>query len=52
MVVITGMGHAMRRGAGADLEKEAGLQTRIIMPVVDGMLQSIDEEDADYFVSE
>jgi uncharacterized iron-regulated protein len=50
MVVIAGVGHAMRRAVADDLGKGPGLTTRIIIPVVDGLFDTINRDDADYFV--
>jgi uncharacterized iron-regulated protein len=50
MVIITGVGHAMRRAVADDLISRQGLSTRIIVPVTDGLFDRIDRDDADYFV--
>ncbi len=50
LVVITGIGHAMRRAVADDLGKTAGVATRVIIPVTEGLLGRINRDDADYFV--
>lgn len=50
MVVITGVGHAMRRAVADDLGKGLGLTTRVIIPVTEGLFDRINRDDADYFV--
>jgi uncharacterized iron-regulated protein len=47
MVVITGVGHAMRRALATELAP--GLGSRVVLPLTDGELPvGIDAEDADY----
>ena len=50
MVVITGVGHAMRRAVADELGRDAALTTRIIIPVMEGLFDRINRDDADYFV--
>jgi uncharacterized iron-regulated protein len=52
MVVITGVGHAIRRGIAAALDPELAARTRIIVPDVDGLFTQLDEQDVDYIVTE
>jgi len=49
MVVIAGVGHAMRRAVPAAVAAE-GLSTRIVIPKVEGLYEELDGEDMDYFV--
>lgn len=50
MVVIAGVGHAMRRAVPAAVALE-GLTLRIVIPQVDGLYDELDRDDMDYFVS-
>lgn len=50
MVVIAGVGHAMRRAVPAALTRE-GLSLRIVIPKVDGLYEELDSDDMDYFVT-
>jgi len=50
MVVIAGVGHAMRRAVPAALAAE-GLTLRIVIPQVDGLYDELKRDDMDYFVS-
>ena len=50
MVVITGMGHAIRRGMAAELEKEFRLRAKIIIPATEDTFDMLEHDDADYFV--
>lgn len=50
MVVITGIGHAMRRAVADELDKQPGLKTAVVIPVVEGLFDQISRDDADYFV--
>lgn len=49
MVVIAGVGHAMRRAVPAAVA-HAGLSTRIVVPQVDGLYEELDGDDMDYYV--
>jgi uncharacterized iron-regulated protein len=51
MVVIAGVGHAMRRAVPVAVAA-AGLSTRIILPHVEGLYEELDGDDMDYFVEE
>lgn len=48
MVVIAGVGHAMRRAVPAGL---GGLSTRIVIPQVEGLYEELEGDDMDYFVT-
>lgn len=50
MVVIAGVGHAMRRAVPAEAARE-GLTTRIVLPHVDGLDDALDRGDMDYYVT-
>lgn len=50
MVVIAGVGHAMRRAVPSSVAKE-GLMLRIVIPQVDGLYDELNRGDMDYFVS-
>jgi len=50
MVVIAGVGHAMRRAVPAALSG-SGLSTRIVIPQVEGLYEELDGDDMDYFVT-
>jgi uncharacterized iron-regulated protein len=50
MVVIAGVGHAMRRAVPSAVAKE-GLMLRIVIPKVEGLYAELDSDDMDYFVS-
>ena len=53
MVVITGIGHAMKRGVAGLVARQSGLPCRVIIPVSsEALLDSIDEDEADWFVVE
>jgi hypothetical protein len=51
MVVIAGVGHAMRRAVPATIAAE-GLSTRIVIPRVEGLYEELDGDDMDYFVEQ
>jgi len=51
MVVIAGVGHAMRRAVPAAVAAE-GLSTKIVIPRVEGLYDELDGDDMDYFVEE
>jgi hypothetical protein len=50
MVVIAGVGHAMRRAVPSAVAQE-GLSLRIVIPQVDGLYDELNSDDMDYFVS-
>jgi uncharacterized iron-regulated protein len=50
MVVIAGVGHAMRRAVPSAVAA-AGLSTRIVIPKVEGLYSELDGDDMDYFVT-
>ncbi len=50
MVVIAGVGHAMRRAVPSALEEE-GIVTRIVIPQVEGLYEELDRNDMDYFLT-
>jgi uncharacterized iron-regulated protein len=50
MVVLAGVGHAMRRGVPA-LTVRGGLSGRIVLPQVDGLYEALEPSDMDYLVS-
>lgn len=50
MVVIAGVGHAMRRAVPSAVARE-GLTLRIVIPKVDGLYDELSSDDMDYFVS-
>jgi uncharacterized iron-regulated protein len=50
MVVIAGVGHAMRRAVPSAVAAE-GLSTRIVIPKVEGLYSELDDDDMDYFVT-
>jgi len=50
MVVIAGVGHAMRRAVPAALAREV-LSLRIVIPKVEGLYDELDRDDMDYFVT-
>lgn len=50
MIVIAGVGHAMRRAVPSALARE-GLPLRIVIPQVDGLYDELNRDDMDYFVS-
>ena len=52
MVILTGVGHAMRRAAAATVADNGAVTTRIVVPLVPGLLDVLEMDDADYFVSE
>jgi uncharacterized iron-regulated protein len=49
MVVIAGVGHAMRRAVPAAIARD-GVSTRIVLPQVEGLYEALDRSDMDYFV--
>lgn len=49
MIVIAGVGHAMRRAVPADVSA-AGLTTRIVIPQAEGLYDELQGSDMDYFV--
>lgn len=51
MVVIAGVGHAMRRAVPAAVAAE-GLSTKIVIPKVEGLYEELDGDDMDYFVEQ
>jgi len=50
MVVIAGVGHAMRRAVPAAVAMD-GLTLRIVIPQVEGLYEELNGDDMDYFVS-
>jgi len=50
MIVIAGVGHAMRRAVPSAVAKD-GLTLRIVIPKVEGLYAELDSDDMDYFVS-
>jgi len=50
MVVIAGVGHAMRRAVPSILARQ-GLALRIVIPQVDGLYEELERNDMDYFVT-
>jgi uncharacterized iron-regulated protein len=54
IVVLTGVGHAWRRGIPEQLTRYAKLQSRVILPTVPGDLErrTVTIQDADYLVGE
>lgn len=50
MVVVAGVGHAMRRAVPAGLG-DTGLAVRIVIPQVPGLYEELDRDDMDYFVT-
>jgi len=50
MVVIAGVGHAMRRAVPVALAEE-GLSIRIVIPKTEGLYDELDRDDMDYFVN-
>lgn len=50
MVVIAGVGHAMRRAVPSAVVRE-GVTVRIVIPKVEGLYDELDGDDMDYFVS-
>ena len=53
MVVITGVGHAMRRAVPAVLAGVAPLRSSVIIPLTNGALPSgVDAQDADFLVAD
>jgi uncharacterized iron-regulated protein len=53
MVVIAGVGHAMRRAVATELARRAPLATRIVIPLTEGELPfGVEAEDADYLWAE
>jgi uncharacterized iron-regulated protein len=50
MVVIAGVGHAMRRAVPSAVAME-GLSLRIVIPQMDGIYDELNRDDMDYFVS-
>lgn len=50
VVVITGIGHAMRRAVADDLDRTPGIRTVVVIPVVEGLFEEIERDDADYFI--
>ena len=50
MVVITGIGHAIRRAVADDLDKYPGIRTLVVIPVYEGLFRQINRDDADYFI--
>lgn len=50
MVVVAGVGHAMRRAVPAAVS-DPGLSTRIVIPRVEGIYQDLESDDMDYFVT-
>lgn len=50
MVVIAGVGHAMRRAVPSAVVMD-GLPIRIVIPKVEGLYDELDGDDMDYFVS-
>ncbi len=51
VVVVAGVGHAMRRAVAEPLAKEGGIASKIVMPMNEGIVEKLEGEDADYFVS-
>ena len=52
VLVITGVGHAMRRGTVNALGAELAGRTRIVVPYAEGLFDHIDVRDTDYIVTE
>ena len=50
MVVIAGVGHAMRRAVPAAVAMD-GVTLRIVIPQVEGLYEELNGDDMDYFVS-
>jgi uncharacterized iron-regulated protein len=50
MVVIAGVGHAMRRAVPSAVARP-GLTVRIVIPQVEGLYEALDRDDMDYFVT-
>lgn len=50
MVVVTGVGHAMRRAVAEPLAQAAGISAKVIIPVTDGIIERLESSDADYYV--
>ena len=51
MIVIAGVGHAMRRAVPAAVSA-AGLPIRILIPKVEGLHKELEGDDMDYYVEE
>jgi uncharacterized iron-regulated protein len=49
MVVIAGVGHAMRRAVPSAVDAE-GFSTRVVIPRVEGLYSELSGDDMDYFV--
>ena len=52
MVVLAGVGHAMRRGVADALGPELAARTRIVVPYDERMFATIDLQDVDFVVTE
>ncbi len=52
VVVLTGVGHAMRRGVANALGESLSARTRIVVPYVESIFANIDERDVDFIVTD
>lgn len=52
VVVLTGVGHAMRRGVANALGEGMAARTKIVVPYVDSIFATVDERDVDFIVTE
>jgi uncharacterized iron-regulated protein len=52
VVVLTGVGHAMRRGVATALGEGMAARTRIVVPYVESIFMNIDERDVDFIVTD
>lgn len=50
VVVVAGVGHAMRRAVAEPLANEGGITSKVIMPMTEGIVEKLDGTDADFFV--
>lgn len=52
VVVLTGVGHAMRRGIANALGEGLAARTKIVVPYVESIFMNIDERDVDFIVTD
>ena len=50
VVVVAGVGHAMRRAVAEPLAREGGISSKVIVPMTEGIVEKLESSDADYFV--
>jgi uncharacterized iron-regulated protein len=50
VVIVAGVGHAMRRAVAEPLAKGGGVLSKIVVPITEGIEEKLERTDADYLV--